>query len=167
LNATELIDPRSKTDGSTPAVRETEHYFLDLPAFSERLTAYLNHNKQHSRPNVINFARPFIEQGLQGRPITRDIEWGIPVPLPGWEQKRLYVWFEAVMGYFTASVEWAHNAGQPDAWKQWWYNPEAKIYNFIGKDNIPFHTVIWQAELLGVDGIYNEGDDTPLQLPYD
>ncbi|GAB4450851.1 MAG: methionine--tRNA ligase [Anaerolineae bacterium] len=167
LNATELIDPRSKTDGSTPEVRETEHYFLDLPAFTERLTAYLNHNKEHWRPNVINFARNFIEQGLQGRPITRDIEWGIPVPLPGWEQKRLYVWFEAVMGYFTASVEWAHNAGQPDAWKQWWYNPEAKIYNFIGKDNIPFHTIIWQAELLGVDGIYEDDPSRHLNLPYD
>ncbi|MCZ7542047.1 MAG: methionine--tRNA ligase [Anaerolineae bacterium] len=167
LNATELIDPRSKTDGSTPEVRETEHYFLDLPAFTERLTAYLNHNKEHWRPNVINFARNFIEQGLQGRPITRDIEWGIPVPLPGWEQKRLYVWFEAVMGYFTASVEWAHNAGQPDAWKQWWYNPEAKIYNFIGKDNIPFHTIIWQAELLGVDGIYEDDPSRHLNLPFD
>ena len=167
LNAIDLINPRSKTDGSTPEIRETEHYFLDLPAFTEKLTAYLNHGKEHWRPNVINFARNFLEQGLQGRPITRDIEWGIPVPLPGWEHKRLYVWFEAVMGYFTASVEWAHNTGQPDAWKRWWYNPDAKIYNFIGKDNIPFHTIIWQAELLGVDRLYEDDPTKHLNLPYD
>ena len=108
-----------------------------------------------------------MKDGLRGRPITRDIDWGIRVPLDGWEDKRLYVWFDAVMGYFTASIEWAKNIGKPDEWKKWWYNPDAKIYNFIGKDNIPFHTIIWQAELFGIDGIYNENDDTPLQLPYD
>jgi methionyl-tRNA synthetase len=167
LDALELIDPRSKTDGSTPEVRETEHFFLDLPAFSDRLLQYLDANKERWRSNVYNFARNFIEGGLKGRPVTRDIEWGIPVPLEGWEDKRLYVWFEAVMGYFTASVEWAKNTGQPDAWKDWWYNPEAKIYNFIGKDNIPFHTVIWQAELMGVDGIYEDDTNQHLNLPYD
>jgi methionyl-tRNA synthetase len=167
LDALELIEPRSKTDGSKPIVRETEHWFLDLPAFSDRLLEYINQHADHWRPNVVNFARNYVEGGLKGRPVTRDIEWGIPVPLAGWESKRLYVWFEAVMGYFTASIEWAQHIGQPEAWKEWWYNPEARIYNFIGKDNIPFHTVIWQAELLGVDGIYNQGDDTPINLPYD
>jgi methionyl-tRNA synthetase len=167
LDALELINPRSKTDGSKPVVRETEHFFLDLPAFSEQLLAYLERQSENWRPNVINFARNFIEGGLKGRPVTRDVEWGIPVPLAGWDSKRLYVWFEAVMGYFTASVEWANLIGQPEAWKDWWYNPEAKIYNFIGKDNIPFHTVIWQAELLGVGSIYDEPDNRPLNLPYD
>ncbi|MBN1286939.1 MAG: methionine--tRNA ligase [Anaerolineae bacterium] len=167
LDAMDLINPRSKTDGSTPVVRETEHFFLDLPAFTDRLLDYLNHDKEHWRPNVINFARSFVKQGLRSRPITRDIKWGIDVPLAGWEDKRLYVWFEAVMGYFTASVEWAHNTGQPDAWKNWWYNPDAKIYNFIGKDNIPFHTIIWQAELMGVDGIYEDDATQHLTLPYD
>jgi methionyl-tRNA synthetase len=167
LDALELIDPRSKTDGSTPEVRETEHFFLDLPAFSDRLLHYLDANQDRWRSNVYNFARNFIEGGLKGRPVTRDIEWGIPVPFEGWEKKRLYVWFEAVMGYFSASVEWAKNTGQPDAWKEWWYNPEAKIYNFIGKDNIPFHTVIWQAELLGVSGIYNDDAGQQITLPYD
>jgi methionyl-tRNA synthetase len=167
LNATELINPRSKTDGSTPVVRETEHYFLDLPAFTDELLAYLDAGKDRWRPNVLKFARNFIEQGLQGRPITRDIEWGITVPLDGWESKRLYVWFEAVMGYFTASIEWAHNTGSPEAWKDWWYNPGAKIYNFIGKDNIPFHTIIWQAELMGVDGIYEDDSGKHITLPYD
>lgn len=167
LDALELINPKSKTDGSTPVIRETEHFFLDLPAFSDRLLEYLNKHADHWRPNVINFARNFIEAGLKGRAVTRDIEWGIAVPIEGWETKRLYVWFEAVMGYFTASVEWANKIGQPEAWKDWWYNPEAKIFNFIGKDNIPFHTVIWQAELLGVDGIYEEDENKHLNLPFD
>ncbi|MDF1598141.1 MAG: class I tRNA ligase family protein, partial [Acidimicrobiia bacterium] len=137
------------------------------PAFTDRLLAYLEEHKDHWRPSVINFARNFVEGGLKGRAVTRDVEWGIPVPLEGWEDKRLYVWFEAVMGYFTASVEWAANTGQPEAWKDWWYNPQAKIFNFIGKDNIPFHTIIWQAELMGVERIYEDDKSKRLNLPYD
>jgi len=166
LDAVDLINPRSKTDGSTPVVRETEHYFFDLAAFKDRLREYLSRGEDHWRPNVLRVSQNKVED-LKGRPITRDIEWGIPVPLAGWEGKRLYVWFEAVMGYLTASVEWARNTGQPGAWKHWWYNPEAKIYNFIGKDNIEFHTIHWPAELMGVDGLYAEPGDGALQLPYD
>jgi methionyl-tRNA synthetase len=166
LDAVDLIDPRSKTDGSRPVLRETEHFFFDLPAFAERLLAYLDEHAAHWRPNVVKFARNYITEGLKGRPVTRDIEWGVPVPLPGWETKRLYVWFEAVMGYFTASVEWAAGAGEADAWKAWWYNPQARIYNFLGKDNIPFHTVIWQSELLGV-GHVGEDEGKRFVLPYD
>jgi methionyl-tRNA synthetase len=165
LDALELINPRSKLTGSTPVVRESEHYFLDLPAFTEQLMAYIDDDRAHWRPQVMNFTRNYLEQGLQGRPITRDIKWGIPVPLEGWDGKCLYVWFEAVMGYFTASVEWAHNTGQPEAWKDWWYEPSAKIYNFIGKDNIPFHTLIWQAELLGVGRIYEDDSSKKLTGP--
>ena len=167
LDALELINPRSKTDGSTPVIRETEHFFFDLPAFANRLLPYLEEHADHWRPNVINFARNYIEGGLKGRPVTRDITWGIPVPLDGWEDKRLYVWFEAVMGYFTASIEWSEINNNPEAWKDWWYSPKARIYKFIGKDNIPFHTVIWQAELLGVDRIYEEDESKHLNLPYD
>ncbi|TET97787.1 MAG: methionine--tRNA ligase [Anaerolineales bacterium] len=167
LDALELINPRSKTDNSRPVVRETEHFFMDLPAFTDQLLEYLAQHAGHWRPNVINFARNFIEGGLKGRAVTRDVSWGIPVPLDGWETKRIYVWFEAVMGYLTASIEWAQNTEQPEAWKEWWYNPEAKIYNFIGKDNIPFHTVFWQSELLGVGSIYDEPQNRPLNLPYD
>ncbi|MBN1202514.1 MAG: methionine--tRNA ligase [Anaerolineae bacterium] len=166
LDAVELINPRSKTDGSTPVMRETEHYFLDLPAFTDQLRAYLSNGKAHWRDNVLKVSQNKVE-GLKGRPITRDIAWGISVPLDGWDDKCMYVWFEAVMGYLTASIEWAHNTGQPDAWKRWWYNPDAKIYNFIGKDNIEFHTVIWPAELMGVDGLYADADDGPITLPYD
>ncbi|MGD8555146.1 MAG: class I tRNA ligase family protein, partial [Anaerolineales bacterium] len=167
LDATELIDPRSKIDGSVPLVRETEHFFFDLPVFSQRLLAYFDEHADHWRPNVINFARNYVLGGLKARPVTRDIEWGIPVPIPGWEKKRLYVWFEAVMGYLSASIEWARNIGEPEAWKDWWYNPEAKIYNFIGKDNIPFHTVIWQAELLGAARLYEDDESKTLTLPFD
>lgn len=167
LDALDLIDPRSKTDGSRPVVRETEHFFLDLPAFTEELLAYLDQHNDHWRPNVFNFARSYVEGGLKARAVTRDIEWGIPVPLEGWKDKRLYVWFEAVMGYFTASVEWSLNTGQPEAWKDWWYDPGARGYCFIGKDNIPFHTLIWQSELLGVGRIYEDDESKKLNLPYD
>jgi len=168
LDATLLINPRSKLDGSTPVVRETEHYFLNLPAFAERLTAFLKNSKNskaHWRDNVLAFSRNYVAE-LQPRAITRDLDWGIPVPLEGWDGKRLYVWFEAVIGYLSASIEWARNSGQPDAWKDWWYNPEARIYHFIGKDNIPFHTVIWPAELMGISGLYDDGS-RPINLPYD
>jgi methionyl-tRNA synthetase len=175
LDATQLINPRNRNNPADKLiVRESEHFFLDLGRWEPQLLEYLDRHESHWRPNVVRFSRNFVADGLNGRPITRDIDWGIDVPLEGWNAKKLYVWFEAVMGYFTASIEWARNTGQPDAWKDWWYNPQAEIYNFIGKDNIPFHTIIWQAELFGVDGIYNVGEtargktyDAPLQLPYD
>ncbi|MBI1277802.1 MAG: methionine--tRNA ligase [Anaerolineaceae bacterium] len=175
LDATKLINPRNKGNPSDKLiVRESEHFFLDLGRFEPELIEYLNKHESHWRTNVVRFSRNFIMDGLHGRPITRDIDWGVAVPLEGWENKKLYVWFDAVIGYFSASLEWAKNIGQPDAWKDWWYNPQVEIYNFIGKDNIPFHTIIWQSELLGVDGIYNGKEDNigkqydaHLQLPYD
>ncbi len=168
LDALELLNPRSGTDGSTPVVRETEHFFLDLPAFTDALREYLSSDdKDHWRPNVLNFARNYVDAGLKGRPITRDISWGIPVPLAGWDDKRLYVWFEAVIGYLSASIEWAHNQGRPEAWKDWWYNPDSLSYYFIGKDNIPFHALIWPAELMGVTRLYEEDPARQLNLPYD
>jgi methionyl-tRNA synthetase len=168
LDPKELIDPRSAIDGSTPELRATEHYFLDLPKLArEGLTQWLALNKEHWRPNVINFARNYVGEGLRGRPITRDLHWGIRVPLENWEEKCLYVWFEAVIGYFSASVEWAHNRGETEAWKDWWYNPGSKTLYFIGKDNIPFHAVIWPAELMGVKRLYEEDTSQVLNLPYD
>ncbi|MGB1289224.1 MAG: methionine--tRNA ligase, partial [Aggregatilineales bacterium] len=167
METIKLIDPHSISDPDdklTP--RDSEHYFLMLDKFKEPLLDYMSEHEGHWRNAVMNFSKNFVED-LRGRPITRDIDWGIDIPLEGWDDKKMYVWFDAVMGYLTASIEWAKNQGEPDAWKKWWYNPDSKIYNFIGKDNVPFHTVIWPAELMGVNGIYNEGDDTPLQLPYD
>lgn len=169
MDATKLINPHSRMNPEEKlTIRTSEHYFFDLPKFSERLLDYIAQHEDHWRANTTNFTRNFIKDGLRARAITRDTHWGVDVPLDGWDDKRLYVWFDAVMGYFTASVEWAKQvAGDPNAWKQWWYNPDAKIYNFLGKDNVPFHTIIWPAELMSVSGIYNDGDDTPVNLPYD
>jgi len=151
-----LIEPRCKFDGTTPVIRETEHFFLDLPAFSERLSHWLQ-DKDFWRPNVLNFTTNMLRQGLRARAITRDMEWGVEVPVEGYEDKRIYVWFEAVIGYLSASIEWAKNQGQAERWREWWQEP-ARGYYFIGKDNIFFHSVIWPAMLIGY------GD---LNLPYD
>jgi methionyl-tRNA synthetase len=110
LEPTELLNPHSKASGDTGLVlRDTEHYFLDLAKLSQRLETYLGSGREHWRPNVLSFAQNYVKAGLRGRPITRDIDWGIPLPLPGYEGKCLYVWFEAVMGYFSASIEWSAN----------------------------------------------------------
>ncbi len=167
LDATQLIHPRSRTDGSTPVVRETEHFFLDLAKLAPEIQKFLSSGKEKWRPNVLRFARNMIEEGLHGRPITRDLDWGIPLPESGWEGKRLYVWFEAVIGYLSASIEWAGSRSEPDAWKDWWYDPEALTYYFIGKDNIPFHAVIWPAQLIGASRLYAGAKDGALNLPTD
>lgn len=167
LDALELGNPRSKIDGSVPVIKETEHFFLDLPKLGEAVAAYLEEDKGEWRPSVLNFSRNYVQGGLKGRPITRDIDWGIPVPVEGYEGKRLYVWFEAVIGYLSASIEEAALRGTPDAWKAWWYEPSAETYYFIGKDNIVFHTVIWPAELIGVERLYEEDQTKYLNLPTD
>ncbi len=167
LDATELLDPRSRLDGCRPVLRQTEHWFFNLPVFTEPLLAYVEQHRQHWRPRVFHFAQQFIQGGLQGRPITRDLDWGIPLPLPGSEGKCLYVWFEALIGYLSASIEWAANCGEPEAWQTWWYRRDARIYNFLGKDNIPFHTVIWPAELLGLGAFSDDAATPSLNLPYD
>lgn len=166
MDALELINPRSRIDGSLPVVRETEHFFLDLPAFSLRLIEWLG-TKGYWRPNVMNFTLNYIRSGLQPRPITRDLDWGIPVPLDGYEGKCLYVWFEAVIGYLSASIEWAKNYNAPEAWKEWWYNSAARTYYFVGKDNIPFHALIWPAQLMGAGQLYEDDPSKTFNLPYD
>ncbi|WP_305784990.1 methionine--tRNA ligase [Symbioplanes lichenis] len=156
LDPEQLINPRSRINGETPKFVETEHFFLDLPAFAEALGRWLD-TRQGWRPNVLKFSRNLLED-LQPRAITRDLEWGIPIPLEGWQDrndKRIYVWFDAVTGYLSASIEWARRSGDPDAWRQWWQRPESLGYYFMGKDNIVFHSVIWPALLLGYSG---EGD---------
>lgn len=158
LDAIDLIDPRCRLCGQRPVPRETEHFFFDLPAFTDRLLAYLE-SQTHWRPNVQHFVRNFIQDGLKPRPVSRDLEWGIPLPIPGYEHKVMYVWFEAVIGYLSASIEWSLAEGQPEVWQVWWRDPRARGYYFIGKDNIPFHAIIWPAELMGYDDSLN--------LPYD
>lgn len=167
-SAAELLNPRSKVDDSPLELRDTEHFFIDLPTIAnDGLQAWLHDGKDYWRPQVINFARNFVDQGLIGRAVTRDMDWGIPVPVAGYEHKVLYVWFEAVIGYLSAAIEWAKNSGDPDAWKNWWQNPQARTVYFIGKDNIPFHTIFWPAQLFGSKGLYNEDPQAQLNLPYD
>jgi methionyl-tRNA synthetase len=168
LDAVDLIDPRSKADGQPPVFRETKHLFLDLPQFKERLHAWIS-AQTHWRANVRNFSLRYVDE-LRPRAVTRDLDWGVRVPVPGYEEqetKRIYVWIDAVVGYLSAAVEWAAMRGEPDAWRDWWQNPEARHFYFMGKDNIPFHTVIWPSELLGYATGGELGAGRPLQLPYD
>lgn len=172
LDATELINPRAKTDGSTPVLRETEHFYLDLAKLEKPVVEFLEARQDYWRPNVVRQSLGWIKaKGLRGRPITRDLDWGVPVPIAGWEGKCLYVWFEAVIGYLSATVEWSQLNQQPEAWHEWWYNPNARAYYFIGKDNIPFHAIMWPAQLYGAGewfGKLFEGEEGKrLNLPYD
>lgn len=168
-SAAELKEPRSKLDDSALELRETEHFFIDLPAIAEDgLKEWIQDDKEYWRPQVINFARNFIlEQGLIGRAVTRDMDWGISVPVPGYEGKVMYVWFEAVIGYLSATIEWAKNNKQPEAWRQWWQGDKARAVYFIGKDNIPFHSIMWPAQLLGAKGLYSDDASAHLNMPYD
>jgi len=170
LDADQLINPHSRINGETPVFVETEQFFLDLPALADALGSWLQ-TRTDWRPNVLKFSLNLIDD-LKPRAMSRDIDWGVPIPLPGWEDnpsKRLYVWFDAVIGYLSASIEWARRTGDPDAWKAWWTDPTAESYYFMGKDNVTFHSQIWPAELLGYDGLGSKGG-TPgplgtLQLP--
>ncbi len=166
-DALELGNPRSKLTGTTDLeVRSTEHFYLDMAKMNEPLLAWIERGKDHWRPNVVNFTRGQIAlQELRGRAITRDIDWGVEIPVEGFADKRIYVWYDAVIGYLSAAREWAHLTGADQAWWEYWdadVAPDTRIYNFIGKDNIPFHTIIWPGMLIG----YSEGD-TRLNLPYD
>ena len=157
LDAVELINPKSKISGATPVLKPSEHYFLRLSAMEDRLKEWAG-KQAHWRRNVLNFTLGMLNEGLKDRAITRDIAWGVPVPVDGYEDKRIYVWFDAVIGYLSASKEWAQSRGDPDAWKPFWEDPTVRSYYFIGKDNIPFHTVIWPMMLMGYGG---------LNVPYD
>lgn len=156
FEAGELLDSRCVLCGNPTILRETENLFFSLSKFSERLSSYLS-DKNYWKPNVIDFSRNWLSAGLTDRAVTRDLDWGIPVPVKGMEKKVIYVWFEAVMGYLSASVEWAKLKGDREKWKEYWQDPEARHYYFMGKDNIPFHTIFWPSMLMGHGG---------LELPY-
>ena len=157
LDPIDLVKPYCSICGDTPAFRDSEHFFLKLSAFQEPLLEWIN-QQHHWRPNVANGTRSFLQGGLKDRAITRDLTWGVPLPLEGYEEKRIYVWFEAVIGYLSAAVEWASQNEHADGWQDYWKDGEARSYYFIGKDNIPFHSIIWPAMLMGYGG---------LNLPYD
>ncbi len=163
LEPTDLIDPRSKIDGAVPQFGETDHYFLDLPALAGALRTYLEGRAAAGtwRPNVIKFSLNILDD-IKPRAMTRDIDWGIPLPgelATTYPTKRFYVWFDAVIGYLSASIEWARRSGDPERWREWWNDPEALSYYFMGKDNITFHSQIWPAELLGYAGKGDKGGE--------
>jgi methionyl-tRNA synthetase len=165
LDPADLINPHSIIDGTMPEFRETTHLFLDLPKFADTLRAWID-AKTTWRPNVRNFSRSLVDE-LKPRAMTRDIDWGVPVPVEGYpeETKRIYVWFDAVIGYLSAAVEWARNNGTPEAWRDWWQEPKSLHAYFMGKDNIVFHTVIWPSMLLGYDKGGELGAGRKLHLP--
>ena len=161
LDPTDLINPRSRINGETPKFIESNHWFLDLPALADALGEWLDEREASGtwRPNVIKFSQNILKE-IRPRAMSRDIDWGIPIP--GWDDqpgKRLYVWFDAVIGYLSASIEWARRSGDPEAWRQWWNNPDALTYYFMGKDNIVFHSQIWPAEMLAQNGKGSRGGD--------
>jgi methionyl-tRNA synthetase len=172
LEPEKLINPRSK-EGSALELRETEHFYLDLSKLEPEVKKFLEERALHMRDTVIGESLRKIEaEGLKPRPITRDLDWGVPIPIEGWTEagKRIYVWFEAVIGYLSAPIEWSQLSDNPEAWREWWVNPEAKQFHFIGKDNIFFHAALWPAEILGAGvqflQIFAE-DEKPLSLPFD
>ncbi|HCB01008.1 MAG TPA: methionine--tRNA ligase [Anaerolineae bacterium] len=173
LEPEKLKNPRAKTGDGALELRDTEHFYLDLSKLEPDVKNFLKERAEHFRDTVLGESLGKIEaEGLKPRPITRDLDWGIPVPVndSAWDTKKLYVWFEAVIGYLSAPIEWSQVSGQNEAWRDWWTNPKAKQYHFIGKDNIFFHTSLWPAELMGVNEQFTEifaGDKTKLTLPYD
>jgi methionyl-tRNA synthetase len=155
LDPIDLIEPHQRGSDAPVEFRETEHFFFDLPAFGEQLKEWIERHDDW-RPNVRKYSLEFV-RNLKQRAITRDLDWGVPVPLPDWEDnphKKIYVWFDAVIGYLSASIEWAQQRGEPDAWKDWWQNPDAWHYYVMGKDNITFHTVLWPAILMGAGDLH-------------
>jgi methionyl-tRNA synthetase len=160
LDPTDLLNPRCSHDGSTPERRLSEHFFLRFSAHGDKVKQWLSNDKEHWRKPVLNFSLGVLAEGLKDRAVTRDLEWGVPIPLPGFESKRIYVWFENVIGYLSATKEWAQKQGTPEAWREFWEEPDTKIYYFIGKDNVWFHTLSWPAMVFMYGGL-NQPYDVP------
>ncbi len=160
LAALELGEPRCKVCDGAPVVRKTTHWYLELPKFADRLREWLAGNT-HWRDNVRNFCLSWLDEGLADRAITRDIDWGVPVPLTEAAGKVLYVWFDAPIGYITSTIEWAQKRGEPERWKDYWLGEGTKLVHFIGKDNIVFHAIVWPAMLMGQP----DGFNLPFQIP--
>ena len=158
LDSSELEDVRCKLCGCTPVLQTTEHLFFSLSSFESKLLEWID-NKKHWKSNVQKFTYNWLKGGLKDRAVTRDLSWGIKVPVPGFEKKRIYVWFDAVIGYLSASKEWSQKKGEPLKWEEWWKNKDVRHYYFLAKDNIPFHSIIWPSMLMGYD--------ESLNLPYD
>ena len=171
LEPEKILNPRAKTGDGALELRETEHFYLDLSKLEPRVKEFLRTRASHMRDTVLGESLGKIEsEGLLPRPITRDLDWGIPVPVEGWDDKCLYVWFEAVIGYLSAAIEWSHLGDDKELWRNWWINPDARQFYFIGKDNIFFHTSLWPAQLMGAGGQFLKifaGEEKELSQPYD
>ena len=167
LNPMQLINPRSKISGAVPEVRETSHWYFPLGAYQQRLEAYIRDRDERDgwKENVLNYTRGWFKDGLQDRAVTRDLDWGVRVPLEGYETKVLYVWFDAVLGYISSTREWAQKAGTPDAWRRYWLEPSTKYVAFIGKDNIVFHCIVFPAMLMGWNDAHTEQYVLPDNVP--
>jgi methionyl-tRNA synthetase len=163
LDPLQLLNPRSKITGDTPVVRETTHLYFPLGAYQARLEEYVKKSDAAEawKENVLQYCRGWFKEGLQDRAVTRDLNWGVKIPLPGYEKKVIYVWFDAVLGYISSAKEWARRVGRPDAWKEYWLRPDTKYVAFIGKDNIVFHTIVFPAMLMA----WNDGGGEQYILP--
>jgi len=151
LDPTDLVDPRCNIcGGGNITLKTSKHLFLNLPKMQEKISAWVESKTDWPRTSV-SIARKWIKEGLRERSITRDMKWGIKVPKAGYEDKVFYVWFDAPIGYIGISMEWAKSIGRPDRWLEYWKNPETRLYQFMAKDNIPFHTVTWPAVMMGAD----------------
>jgi len=160
LDTSDLEIVKCKLCGGTPVKQTTDHLFFALSQFESKLMDWMK-DKKYWKSNVLKFTNNWLKDGLQDRAVTRDLSWGVPVPVPGFENKRIYVWFDAVIGYFAASKEWSQKQGKLSKWEEWWKNKDAKHYYFLAKDNIPFHSIIWPSILMG----YDESLDLPYDIP--
>lgn len=163
LDPTELINPRSKVTGETPVLRDTAHLYFPLGAYQNRLEKYIQerHERDGWKENVLNYCRGWFKEGLQDRAVTRDLDWGVKIPLERYETKVVYVWFDAVLGYISSTQEWSQRIGKPDEWKKYWQNERTKYVAFIGKDNVVFHCIVFPSMLMA----WNDGHETPYVLP--
>ena len=155
LNATDLINPKSAITGNTPVLKETSHWFLPLDKWEPRLRQWILEEHKEWRPNVYGQCKSWLDLGLQPRAVSRDLDWGIPVPVEGADGKVLYVWFDAPIGYISNTIE-----ALGEGWEKWWKDPETRMIHFIGKDNIVFHCIVFPSMLMA-DGSYNLPDNVP------
>ncbi len=167
LNPTDLINPKSKITGETPVLKETSHFYFPLGDYQERLEKYISEKDAQEgwKENVLNYCKAWFQEGLQDRAVTRDLDWGVKVPVEGFENKVLYVWFEAVLGYISSTKEWAEKQGKPDEWKKFWQNSDTKYIAFIGKDNIVFHCIVFPAMLMAWNDLSDEKYILPDNVP--
>ena len=163
LNQMDLIEPKCKICGNSPIVRSTTHWYFPLGSYQTRLQEYISERSKRDgwKENVLRYCDSWFKQGLQDRAVTRDLSWGVPVPVPGYESKVLYVWFDAVLGYISSTKEWASRMGDPDRWKRYWQSDDTKYVAFIGKDNVVFHCIVFPAMLMA----WNDGGKEQYVLP--